>query len=83
MGDTQSITRDEFIDGMIEACPTFQGEWLRFNEEWKDDPTLFEDGGDGTLPHYLLLSELADHLIAMLEKGDTSQFPAIFKVIED
>ncbi|XUU60003.1 DUF7674 family protein [Erythrobacter sp. HA6-11] len=83
MNEPKSITRAEFFDDMIEACPTFQGAWLRFNDEWKDNSILFEDRGDGTLPHYLLLSELANHLIEMLERGDTIRFPAIFEVIED
>ena len=77
------ITKDRFFEGMIFACPSFEGNWLRFLDEWKGNPILVENGADGTLPHYLLLSELANHLIRFLEVGETSDFPEIFAVIED
>ena len=83
MSEQQPITKDNFFDGMVAACPSFEAAWLRFHEEWIDDPILFEDGGGGTLPYYLLLSELANHLIGMLDRGETQQFPAIFQVVED
>ena len=83
MAQPDQITKECFFDGMIAACPTFEDTWVRFNEEWKDDPMLLEDGADGTLPHYLLLSELADHLIDLLERGEMERFPAIFAVVED
>ena len=59
---------------MLEACPSFRVTWDEFVEEWKDD-------ADG-LPHYLALGDLARHLTAMLSRGETGSFPAIFAVVE-
>lgn len=35
------------------------------------------------MPYYLALSELANHLIAKLEAGNTKEFGAVFSVLED
>ena len=83
MDRNQDIMKDQFIGQMVAVCPTFEANWLRFNDEWIDSPVLLEDGGDGTLPHYLLLSELANHLVELLERSETERFPAIFGVVED
>jgi hypothetical protein len=68
---------------MLAACPSFQEHWDQFLTEWVDNPVLFENGGDGSLPHYLALSQLADHLTAKLEADDTQEFAQVFDVVED
>jgi len=59
---------------MLEACPSFSPAWEKFEAEWRSEP-------DG-LPLYLALSDLARHLVGMLERGDTVSFPSIFAVVE-
>lgn len=61
--------KDEMMAPMPVACPSFQEQWEQFLNEWVNDPILFEDGGDGSLPYYLALSEFANHLIAKLATG--------------
>ena len=67
------VRRGEMMLPMLEACPSFIPAWKQFESEWKAEPEL---------PLYLALSDLARHLIAMLERGDTGTFPAIFTVVE-
>jgi hypothetical protein len=67
---------------MLVACPSFTEQWEQFLKEWADNPILFEDGGDGSLPIYLALSDLANHLIVKLEMGDTKEFAAVFEIVE-
>jgi len=68
------ITRDEMMDPMLDACPSFKAQWESFKGEWKDEP--------GELPTYLALADLARHLIDMLARGETKSFPAVFEVVE-
>ena len=42
--------------------------------EWKDETDL---------PEYLALSDLARHLITMLERNETEGLRAVFRVVED
>lgn len=83
MNTPPPITKSNFMDAMLEACPSFKPAWQGFVEEWEDEPTELEDATEADLPYYLALSDLADHLIDMLERGETSSFPAIFGVVED
>lgn len=83
MSEQQTIEKDEMMALMLVACPSFQEGWNQFLSEWVDDPDLVGNGGDGSLPHYLALSDLANHLIAKLEAGDTKEFAAVFKVLEE
>jgi hypothetical protein len=59
---------------ILEVCPSFRATWDEFVDEWKDDP-------DG-LPQYLALSDLARHVIEMLERNETDGVNAIFGVVE-
>jgi hypothetical protein len=68
------IDRTQMMEPMLRACPSFQGAWDKFLADWKDS------GKD--LPYYLALSDLARHLVAMLEQGDTRSFEKIFDIIE-
>jgi hypothetical protein len=58
---------------MLEVCPSFEPKYREFLSEWE---------GEGQLPEYLVLFDLARHLIAMLERGETQAFDAIFDVVE-
>ncbi len=59
---------------ILEVCPSFRATWNEFVDEWKDDP-------DG-LPQYLALSDLARHVIDMLERNEIDGVRAIFRVVE-
>lgn len=59
---------------ILKVCPSFRATWDEFVDEWKDDP-------DG-LPPYLALSDLARHVIGMLESKNTDGVKAIFSVVE-
>jgi hypothetical protein len=83
MSEQPVIEKDEMMAPMLVACPSFQEHWQQFLTEWVDNPILYEDGGDGSLPHYLTLCDLANHLILKLETGDTDEFAAVFEVVED
>jgi hypothetical protein len=67
------ITKTEMMPLMLEACPSFEGQWREFVEYWRDEPEP---------PLYLALGELARHLIGMLARDDVSSFPQVFAVVE-
>ncbi len=72
------ITKSDMMLPLVEACPTFEPTWQAFLDEWTHD----EAGLDGGyLPLYLALGDLADHLIDMLARRETSAFPANFAVV--
>lgn len=83
MSSYSVIEKDEMMAPMLNACPSFQEHWQQFLTEWVDNPIPHEGGGDGSLPYYLALSDLADHLIVKLETNDTKEFAAVFEVVED
>jgi len=68
------ISKDQMMDVLLDACPSFRPTWDAFRDDWK---TSAND-----LPHYLALADLARHLIGMLERSDTESFAAIFQVVE-
>lgn len=67
------IDRAGMMEPMLRACPSFQAVWDEFVKEWKDSKEL---------PLYLVLGDLARHIVTMLEHGDTQEFQQIFDVIE-
>jgi hypothetical protein len=67
------ISKDEMMDGMLQACPSFRPDWDAFLEEWRSDADK---------PLYLALGALARHLIAMLAAEDTGGLIAAFEVVE-
>lgn len=83
MSSYSVIEKDEMMAPMLNASPSFQEHWQQFLTEWVDNPIPHEGGGDGSLPYYLALSDLADHLIVKLETNDTKEFAAVFEVVED
>ena len=70
----EMISKDQMMDVLLDACPSFRPTWDAFRDDWK---TSAND-----LPHYLALADLARHLIGMLERSDTESFAAIFQVVE-
>lgn len=70
---TTTINKENMFSPMLEACPSFRVEWEEFCSEWQDE----EDK-----PLYLALTDLAYHLFAKYEKGETHNFNTIFGVIE-
>jgi len=74
------ITKDNMIPRMLVALPSFQPKWDSFLNEWK---AATEDQLGDPLPLYLLLAELAGHLIKKLEDGDSVELAAAFQEIEE
>lgn len=67
------IGKDEMMGVLVEACPSFAPHWRAFLDEWQDDSDP---------PLYIALGNLARHLIGMLERGETTTFPAVFATVE-
>lgn len=68
------IAKDEMMSLLLDTCPSFIPQWHDFIGECSyaaDD-----------LPMYIVLSRLADHLVGMLEDGETTNFPEVFAVVE-
>jgi hypothetical protein len=68
------ITKEEMVQPMLAACPSFIPTWREFIAEWKDDRA--------GPPLYVALGDLARHLVELLQQGKTEQFDAIFDVVE-
>lgn len=69
-----TISRDEMMPALIQACPSFGASYKDFLEDWKDEAC--------PLPHYIALSDFARHLIEMLERNDMQSFPQIFQEVD-
>lgn len=72
------ITPETMFAPLLLACPSFQEKWRAFVSDWEDKPETAEDG----LPYYVALGELADHLTKRMKAKDTSEFAAVFSVVE-
>ena len=58
---------------LLRACPSFAPAWQAFLAEWR---------GEDDLPLYVALGDLARHLIGLVERGETAELPAVFRVVE-
>jgi hypothetical protein len=67
------ITRHDMFDPLLAADPGFEPQWRAFDAYWRGKPEQ---------PLYVVLSELARHLIAKLRAQDTQAFEAVFGVVE-
>lgn len=67
------IVRDEMFVPMLEADPSFSGQWQAFLADYSDEPDL---------PQYLALGDLALHLIDRMRRGDIANFDKVFEVVE-
>ncbi len=60
------VTKDEMMDILRAACPSFAPLWQAFLADWENEP--------GELPLYIALGDFARHLIVMLEQnGDITE----------
>jgi hypothetical protein len=66
--------KDDMMRVLTDACPSFAPQWQAFQDEWR------EEADD--LPLYLVLADFARHLIGMVERGETTGLPAIFRAVE-
>ena len=73
MSEEPALTREQMFEPLLRADPTFRAAWEAFLAQWE---------GAADLPHYVALGDLARHLIAQLEHGETNYFPAVFAVVE-
>lgn len=67
-----TILRDQMIAMYLEVDPSFKPAWQVFVEEWSGED----------LPYYLVLSDLAHHLITKMEEGNTEKFRHVFQLID-
>jgi hypothetical protein len=75
MDQSSAIDREGMLDPLLAADPSFEPTWREFVAEWQSE-------AEGELPLYLALGDLARHLIAKLERGETADFAAVFDVVE-
>jgi hypothetical protein len=73
-GERRVIAKDDMMGVLLEACPAFAPQWEAFRDEWR------EHADD--LPLYLVLGDLARHLIRMVEQGETTGLAAVFTAVE-
>lgn len=73
MTNGEAINRERMFEPLLQADPTFDPSWRAFLADYKDEPEL---------PLYLALSDLACHLIAQLDRGETARFDAVFDIVE-
>jgi hypothetical protein len=69
------IAKDDMMGVLLDACPSFAPTWRAFLDEWRE-----QDEAD--LPLYVALTDLAWHLIGLVERGETAELPAVFRVVE-
>ena len=68
------LGKDEMMGLLLDACPSFTPQWQAFLDEWQDNTD--------DLPLYLALTDFARHLVGMLDRDETANFPAVFAVVE-
>jgi hypothetical protein len=68
------IVKEQMMEVLLDACPSFRPAWEAFLAEWRESTD--------DLPLYLALAEFARHLIGRLERADTASFPTIFRAVE-
>lgn len=67
------IVKDDMVPLLLDACPSFAPAWGEFLAEWR---------GEDHQPQYLAFGDLARHLIGLVERGETAELPAVFRVVE-
>ena len=73
MSASKVITQDRMLPSLVEVDPAFEPIWLQLKAYCADEPGL---------PLYLVLADLARHLVAQLERGHTAGFDAVFDLVE-
>ena len=69
------ITKHQMFEPMLSACPSFEPTWREFAQDAERSPN--EDP-----LYYVLLGDLARHLLALQAAGSTDELPAVFEVVE-
>lgn len=67
------IEASEMIPLLVEASPGFSAEWIEFQAEWVDEPSL---------PHYIVLCDFARHMCRLLSEGHDLTLARVFEVVE-
>jgi hypothetical protein len=67
------IVKDDMMGVLVDACPSFASDWHAFKDEWREESDL---------PLYVVLADLARHLIGKVERGETADLPEVFAAIE-
>lgn len=68
-----TIERDQMMEPILDALPSFRPSWEELLAEWEEE---------GELPLYIGLADLTLHLDALVEKGDYSSFHEVFEIVE-
>jgi len=61
---------------LLDACPSFAESWREAEQQNADDESL------GGRLYYMDAGDFIRHLVSLLLANDTSEFPAVFDVIE-
>ncbi|HKO90043.1 MAG TPA: hypothetical protein VJU61_02760 [Polyangiaceae bacterium] len=67
------IEKQDMMQPLLHACPSFQADWGAFLDEWSEDEEK---------PVYLALGQLARHLISMLVADDAQGLERALSVVE-
>jgi hypothetical protein len=68
------ITRDQFMDKLLDVCPSFESTWETHQDVWNETPT--------DLQLEIATTDFAEHLIHLLESSKNRTFPQIFGAVE-
>ncbi len=60
------------MPALLESCSSFHNAWDLHLAEW----------GDEERGVYIDVGVFSDHLVGLLERGDTQEFPAVFDTVE-
>jgi hypothetical protein len=66
------IRRDQVIDLLLEACPSYRPRWEAHRAEPDHEAELL----------YVHLGDFAHHVVDLLARGDTTELPAIARALE-
>jgi hypothetical protein len=67
------MTAAEVIPAFLDVCPTMRPAWQKYLDFW---------GGDPERGHYNDTFVVAQHFVDNFDRGDLSEFPAAFALLE-
>lgn len=65
------ITKEQVMPLFLSACSSFAPEWEKYRASYPDEGLLYIDMG-----------ELAHHMVDLIKTNQTSEFSAVFDIIE-
>jgi hypothetical protein len=68
------ITKEEVMPLLLMACPSFESYWLEYLND------SYGPGDEQLL--YIDLGEFSQHLVRLYKQENTSEFAAVFEVVE-